>query len=374
MNTQSNERQNNAQRILDNQKERLNQNKGFGIGLLNNNFSIGKNSILDGQTIKMETLSIHNNTLSKPLDTTEKENSMIDTVNIRKESIKKENVFNVERLKKHHDEVEEITENKAENEIHIPKQKNDQEEVIKEEIKDEEIIKKFECKSLLNNPNNLNESDPKTKLYSIITSKDEIVDYMVMKQFLFSPLPKKTVFRCNIVRKKDGFDKAYPKYYVYSFPNERFLMAAKKRPKNSTPNYMITMNKDSFEKDNNSLGKLRSNFFGTEFNLYDTGKNPKDTTNVDEIRTFLAAIEYETNLFGLKGPRKMKVHLPGLTETESVAEIKNLKKGDTLFELSKKGDKRLISFRNKLPKWNERKLLDLLYIKFPRIPSLCSRF
>ena len=140
-------------------------------------------------------------------------------------------------------------------------------------------------------------------------------------------------------------------------------MAARKRPKNTTPNYMITMNYDNFEKDDNYLGKLRSNFFGTEFTLYDTGSNPADTNNQKEWRTHLAAIEYETNLFGLKGPRKMKTHLAGLTDTETVFEIKPSKKDDGLVEMAKKGNNKIITFVNKLPKWNESKLvLKLNYI------------
>lgn len=145
-------------------------------------------------------------------------------------------------------------------------------------------------------------------------------------------------------------------------------MAARKRPKNSTPNYIITLSNDSFEKDSNYLGKLRSNFFGTEFNLFDTGVNPKNSNNSSEWRGHLAGIDYETNLFGLKGPRKMKVYLAGLSENESIIDIKPNKKGDGIFELAKKNDSRIITFRNKLPKWNESKLIN----NNLRASSLCS--
>lgn len=172
---------------------------------------------------------------------------------------------------------------------------------------------------------------------------------------ILSPLPRKTIFKCNIVRKKDGLDKSFPKYYAYSFPNERFLMAARKRPKNSTPNYIITLSQETFEKDSNYLGKLRSNFFGTEFNLFDTGLNPNSTSKSIDWRCHLAGVDYETNLFGLKGPRKMRVHLSGLSEGETMREIKPNKKEDGIFEMVKKNDSRIITFRNKLPKWNESK-------------------
>ena len=132
-------------------------------------------------------------------------------------------------------------------------------------------------------------------------------------------------------------------------------MAARKRPKNTTPNYMLTMNHENFDKDTNYLGKLRSNFFGTEFSLFDTGCNPKDSNIESEYRAYLAAINYETNFFGLKGPRKMLAHISGIDQNDQIREIRPNKKGDGLFELIKKKDQNVISFENKLPKWNESK-------------------
>lgn len=69
-------------------------------------------------------------------------------------------------------------------------------------------------------------------------------------------------------------------------------MAARKRPNNTTPNYLITMDNENFEKDKLCLGKLRSNFMGTEFQIYDTGKNPNDTKNFDDLRVHLGCVKY----------------------------------------------------------------------------------
>ena len=53
-------------------------------------------------------------------------------------------------------------------------------------------------------------------------------------------------------------------------------MSAKKRTGNKTSNYLISTKRDQFDKTQESfIGKLRSNFMGTEFNLYDHGENPK---------------------------------------------------------------------------------------------------
>jgi len=55
---------------------------------------------------------------------------------------------------------------------------------------------------------------------------------------------------------------------------------------------------------------VRSNFLGTEFYLYDDGENPKKTKNIDGVRREHGIVEYETNVLGSKGPRRMKVFLP----------------------------------------------------------------
>ncbi len=55
---------------------------------------------------------------------------------------------------------------------------------------------------------------------------------------------------------------------------------------------------------------MRSNFLGTEFYLYDDGENPKNAKNTNEVRREHGTVEYETNVLGSKGPRRMKVLLP----------------------------------------------------------------
>jgi len=64
------------------------------------------------------------------------------------------------------------------------------------------------------------------------------------------------------------------------------------------------------KKSSGYLGKVRSNFLGTEFHLYDTGENPKKAKSLEKIRTQLGAVIYESNLLGARGPRKMRVLIP----------------------------------------------------------------
>ena len=63
------------------------------------------------------------------------------------------------------------------------------------------------------------------------------------------------------------------------------MLSGKKRAGNTTSNYLITIDQDKMKKGSKGyLGKLRSNFLGTEFYLYDTGKNPKKAKTPDDVR------------------------------------------------------------------------------------------
>lgn len=48
---------------------------------------------------------------------------------------------------------------------------------------------------------------------------------------------------------------------------------------------MISIDESKMKKNTKGyLGKLRSNFLGTEFYIYDSGENPKKAKNLDEVR------------------------------------------------------------------------------------------
>ena len=53
-------------------------------------------------------------------------------------------------------------------------------------------------------------------------------------------------------------------------------MAARKRSLMKTSHYLISLDKDDLNrKSNNYLGKVRSNFMGTAFNIWDNGESKK---------------------------------------------------------------------------------------------------
>jgi len=67
----------------------------------------------------------------------------------------------------------------------------------------------------------------------------------------------------------------FPKYILKLSEGEKFLLSGKKRSGNKTSNYMVSIEQDSKKKGKGYLGKVRSNFMGTEFVIYDNGDNPK---------------------------------------------------------------------------------------------------
>jgi hypothetical protein len=63
-----------------------------------------------------------------------------------------------------------------------------------------------------------------------------------MRRFLMSPVPKNCgVLQCYIRRNKSGTHKLFPVYSLFLKEGDVFLMASKKRPKNKTSNYLISM-------------------------------------------------------------------------------------------------------------------------------------
>jgi tubby-related protein 1 len=93
--------------------------------------------------------------------------------------------------------------------------------------------------------------------------------------FLVSPVPKGMVAQCIIKRDKSWFSRFFPHYDLYLSDGNKYLMSAKRRTANTTSNYLISADKNDMEvKSQNYLGKVRSNFYGTQFNVYDDGYNP----------------------------------------------------------------------------------------------------
>lgn len=228
---------------------------------------------------------------------------------------------------------------------------SEQSQVLKEEAKAEPL-----------KPSNPPVESPlpvKTELPKLVPQPIVVRELLQdMRKFLTSPLPKNITVLCSIRRDSRGIKKRfYPKYIMHLSEGYTFLLAGKKRANSQTSNYLISMNQDEISTRNPAyLGKLRSNFLGTQFIIYDTGLDPaKKTATPETIREELGVALYESNLLINKGPRKMRVLLPFVNLQNERLEWKPARKEESMAERYQAGDTAgMMTFFNKPPKWNER--------------------
>lgn len=143
---------------------------------------------------------------------------------------------------------------------------------------------------------------------------------------LKQPGPRERSMQCFIKR-----DKATSTFYLYlglspttlMVENSKFLLAARKYRCASSMEYIISLNSDDMSRASNAyVGKLRSNFIGTKFRVYDTHA-PHNGAVVSSSRSCrrigskqvcpkapsgsynVAHIAYQLNVLGSRGPRRM---------------------------------------------------------------------
>ncbi|CAK9313773.1 unnamed protein product [Citrullus colocynthis] len=142
---------------------------------------------------------------------------------------------------------------------------------------------------------------------------------------LKQPGTRDGTIKCFIKRDKSNL--TYHLYLCLSpallVDNGKFLLSAKRTRRTTCTEYVISMDADNISRSSNTyIGKLRSNFLGTKFIIYDTqppynnaqisppGRSrrfyskkvsPKVPTGSYEI----AQVTYELNVLGTRGPRKM---------------------------------------------------------------------
>lgn len=96
-----------------------------------------------------------------------------------------------------------------------------------------------------------------------------------MKTWVFRPIPRETMLQLKLVRHEGGVERMYPWFELFlqdgpGLEYERFLLSAKKRKKFGTANYLISLSRekeDMQRHDDSYIGKVRSNFPGTEFSV-----------------------------------------------------------------------------------------------------------
>eukprot|EP01137_Pigoraptor_chileana_P001839 Opistho-2@2137 len=178
--------------------------------------------------------------------------------------------------------------------------------------------------------------------------------------FVTQPGPQGHKILCRITRDKKGLEKGmYPTYYLHmerEGGKKVFLLAARKRKKSTSSNYLLSIDPTNMARDGETfVGKLRSNFLGTNFIVYSNGCNPRSKKAMNgNIREELAAITYGTNVMGLKGPRKMTVIIPGMKSDGRRVSIRPTSESEGMLEKAKRHQlKDILILHNKSPVWND---------------------
>lgn len=176
-----------------------------------------------------------------------------------------------------------------------------------------------------------------------------------VKTFVHSPGPKTGPLECYIVRDK-GSAKMYPRYTLFVDEGKKFLLSARKRKKARTSNYVISIDMEDLTRStDNYFGKLRSNFVGTEFSVFDNGVKPGKAFAGAELRQEVAAVTYQYNVLGTRGPRRMTAAIPNIDPHTNSKQYQPETAEDSILERIKcaRGLDELVVMHNKPPRWNQ---------------------
>lgn len=239
----------------------------------------------------------------------------------------------------------------------------------------------------LDNPGDTEQSDSKSTSGDAASSQpspfadpittrtiDPAVD---TRSFASWPGPRKGCL-CHIVRER-GRIGMYPSYKLYleggtskpgSKDRRKFLLSARKRKKSKSANYLISLDhSDLSRRSGNYFGKLRANYLGTEFVMYDKGvkySNASVSSGSSQMapRKEIGAVMYDYNVPFSRGPRKMTAILPAVDsdgtrvefmpthdhEQSMLSRYKELRSESCP---AKESEGNMVLLSNKQPKWND---------------------
>lgn len=162
------------------------------------------------------------------------------------------------------------------------------------------------------------------------------------------PVPREIICRCRVVLVNKF-------HIVLTSETGRFILSASRRHKSRSSYYAITGDPGGYTGIDNPLyiGKLRSNFVGSEYRLFSPGSNPSKTT-IPPFRSELLAIRYRNKLIhqsSKKGPRRMTVCMRSIDNSISTYSSEDLMNATRTISIPEPHTG-IESFRNVDPQWN----------------------
>ncbi|XP_052619834.1 tubby-like F-box protein 3 [Lactuca sativa] len=229
-----------------------------------------------------------------------------------------------------------------------------------------------------------------------IVKNPELSGKLTFPISLKQPGSRGSLIQCYIKRNQSA-----QTYHLYLSLNQasnddgKFLLAAKKCRRATCTDYIISLNPEDVSKGSSTyIGKLRSNFLGTKFTIYDAqpsnggvlatkcrsfrpGSMKRVSPRVPVGNYPVSHISYELNVLGSRGPRRMQCVMnaipasamePGgvaptqteflVNKTDSFSSLpffrsKSARMGMDSCESSLHSETKLLMLKNKAPRWHE---------------------
>ena len=197
-------------------------------------------------------------------------------------------------------------------------------------------------------------------------------DYEERRGFMLRPCPRggspdtQPTYQCFIVRDRGGSNRMSPVYRLFAEPppgEERsrapFIASARKRMMKGSSNFLISVDKTPNDRASDAVvGKLRSDWSGAAYCIYDHGLNPTKTENVRLHRRELGLLQFE---YDQMGPGSLRAVVPAVSDSGAIDIWKPQTAEDTIAATVARGGHLkadagmppLHTLENKRPHWDE---------------------
>jgi hypothetical protein len=188
----------------------------------------------------------------------------------------------------------------------------EQKKASKEEKKSNKNKRNSNANNNTKEGTNKDSSSNKAELVVPFHMRIPSLDAIELRSFLNQVVAPGFLLQLVIKRNKSGvMNSLYPSYEVYHEASGIQLMSGRKKPGNKTSNFEINVDKQY--RTSGYLGKVRGNFTGSEYIIYDNGVNPKKLKDINSgqrrAREELCIVRFDNNIMG-QCPRSLTAAMP----------------------------------------------------------------
>ncbi|KAA0160650.1 hypothetical protein FNF31_04201 [Cafeteria roenbergensis] len=142
-----------------------------------------------------------------------------------------------------------------------------------------------------------------------------------------------------------------PIWRLYSEGDDQFLMSAQKRGASRTSNFLLATELVPTRGSGRVVGKVRSNFAGSVYTIFDSGMAPEDAVTDASLRRELAVVGFDWDQMG---PGKMRAAVPRVHKNGAPFTFRAREAVDSLAAAAAHADStRVVMLKNKRPQWDD---------------------